>query len=66
MEGRPIAEDLELILATDRGNMLEVEALLKKGANVNAVFSNGMTSLILACYNGNSDIAKILIENKLI
>ena len=63
MEGRPIAEDLELILATNRGNMLEVEALLEKGANVNAVYENGMTSLILACYNGNSDIAKILIEN---
>ena len=62
MEEEPITADQQLIFATNDNNMPEVKALLKKGANVNAVYENGMTSLMLSCYNRKVDIAKFLVE----
>ena len=51
----------QLLISVRCNDESEVEKLLKNGADVNAVYENGMTALMWACYNGNLDIAKFLI-----
>ena len=53
------------LLTAARGNYeLEVEALLKNGAEINAVDINGNTALMLACMkNGNVKIVELLLNN---
>ena len=53
-----------LIFATD-GNKLEVvEALLKKGANVNGRGKNGLTPLCYAASHGLVEMARYLIAQR--
>ena len=42
----------------------EIVRLLKQGADVNEKDSNGYTALHEACWNNNTDIVQILLQNK--
>ena len=47
------------------GNLSDIKLLFEKDINiVNAVDDRGSSMLILACYRGNQEVAKFLIENK--
>ena len=47
-----------------KGNLSEIKALYEKDKNiVNAIDDKGSSMLILACYRGNQDVSKFLIEN---
>ena len=50
-----------LHLATEFGLIKTVELLIKNKADANAIFSDGMTSLLTASYLGHTKIVKILI-----
>ncbi|HEX8270057.1 MAG TPA: ankyrin repeat domain-containing protein [Flavobacterium sp.] len=46
------------------GSVTEAEALLKNNPQAfNAVSPEGFSPLLLACYRGNSEVAKLLIKN---
>ena len=51
-----------LILASQQGKLDVVEFLLKKGARVNDVMTDGKTALLMACKNGHTEIVKRLME----
>ena len=51
-----------LILASQQGKLDVVEDLLKKGARVNDVMTDGKTALLMACKNGHTEIVKRLME----
>ena len=51
-----------LILASQQGKLDVVEYLLKKGARVNDVMTDGKTALLMACKNGHTEIVKRLME----
>ncbi len=46
-----------------RKNLKMVDILIKKGANLNVMSSDGQSILVLAVGNGNSLIVKLLLEN---
>ncbi len=47
------------------GTLQEIEQLYSQNKNcINEINENGFSPLILACYKGNSEIAKFLIEKK--
>lgn len=47
-----------------KGNLSEIKALYEKDKNiVNAIDDKGSSMLILACYRGNHDVSKFLIDN---
>lgn len=47
------------------GTLQEIELFYSKNINcINEINENGFSPLILACYKGNSEIAKFLIEKK--
>ena len=50
-----------LILASQQGKLDVVEDLLKKGASVNDVMTDGKTALLMASKNGHTEIVKRLI-----
>ena len=52
----------QLIDSCKEGNIEEVESLIKKGAEVNAVDDYGFTALMHASRHGNTKIAKLLIN----
>lgn len=46
------------------GTVQEMESLMKQNPDViNSVNNNGFSPLILACYRGNVDVAKFLMDN---
>lgn len=48
-----------------KGNLLEMKMLYANDLNVvNAIDQNGSSMLILACYRGNQEVAKFLIDNQ--
>jgi len=52
-----------LILASSKkGNKEIVQALLGKGADVNAKTDKGITALLIASKNGDNDIKELLIN----
>lgn len=51
-----------LINASAVGNVEQVDSALIDGANINAKNSDGMTPLMLACFNGNYELAKFLLS----
>ena len=55
------ADDSPLFEAVRKGDKATVEALLAKGADVNARNIDGRTSLHLAAYSGQKDIAELLL-----
>lgn len=52
-----------LLIAAARGNNPEVLKLIKKGANINAVNSNGNNALIEAVRANHEETVKLLLEN---
>ena len=50
-----------LILASQQGKLDVVEFLLKKGARVNDVMTDGKTALLMASKNGHTEIVRILM-----
>ena len=55
---------LPLMHFAARGNSVVVEALLKKGVDVNAAPANGRTPLICAAERGKTEVVELLIANK--
>ncbi|MGE0734799.1 MAG: ankyrin repeat domain-containing protein [Alphaproteobacteria bacterium] len=55
------ARELALIASARAGRLENVEALLKQGARVDAVDSNGVTALVAAAYNNQIDVARRLL-----
>jgi ankyrin repeat protein len=51
-----------LIFASQQGKSDVVEDLLKKGARVNDVMTDGKTALLMACKNGHTEIVKMLMD----
>lgn len=48
-----------------KGNLSEMKMLYSNDPNVvNAIDQNGSSMLILACYRGNQEVAKFLIDNQ--
>ena len=48
-----------------KGNLSDIKMLFEKDKSiVNAIDDNGSSMLILACYRGNQEVAKFLIENQ--
>ena len=45
------------------GNFKEVKRIVRKGADVDQRDGSGSTALIHACFSGNTDIIKFLIQN---
>jgi len=60
MAMRPVDE--ELLQAADKGDRIQVQALLKKGADVNAPNSKGATPLHLAAQKGHREVVALLLE----
>ena len=52
-----------LITASKNGNIVKVNALLAKGADVNAKDKNGDTALIMASLYGHSEVVNALLAN---
>ena len=55
--------DFKLIQIASTGNFLEIESLIQKDAQVNAINEIGETALIKACQNGYLDIVELLLAN---
>lgn len=58
------ADDLtdDLLAATRKGDLAQVNALLDKGASVNLKSSYGQTPLFFACDRGHTEIVKLLVD----
>jgi ankyrin repeat protein len=54
--------ELQLIIAADKGDTLQVKQSLQKGVNVNAVSQEGVTSLMYAVQNGNIPMISLLLK----
>ena len=52
-----------LITASKNGNIVEVNALLANGADVNAKDKNDITALMLASEDGHSEVVNALLAN---
>jgi len=52
----------QLFEACGRGNIEEVESLIKKGADVNVSYTNGNTPLMVPSYYGYTEIVQLLIN----
>ena len=58
-----VSGDQRIINAVYQNNLVEVEKLIKAGANVNSVSIGGDTVLIDAAYQGNMEILQLLIND---
>jgi ankyrin repeat protein len=52
-----------LCMASLRGEIKNVQLLLKRKVDINAQYENGLTALIYGAQSGQIDICKLLIEN---
>jgi cytohesin len=52
-----------LLEASRTGNHIEMESLLKAGADMNAKDNHGWTALSIAAFNGHLKTCELLIEN---
>ena len=55
--------DDELLEAARKGDLIEVQTALEKGANPNAKNNNGRTPLHKAAQEGHVEIVKMLLES---
>jgi ankyrin repeat protein len=58
---RPVDESL--LSASSKGNLREVQTLLKQEANVNAANEDGTTPLFIAAEKGHRDIVALLLDH---
>ena len=58
----PVAKNTALLRASENGHTEIVEMLLEKGANVNAVQTNGITALMRASEKGHTETVERLLE----
>ena len=57
-------EKLDVFEIARKGTVQQALEIIKTDAKAfNTTNSNGYTPLILACYRGNNEVAKVLIEN---
>lgn len=61
-EGFSVEGQTALIAAADEGNLADAEAAIADGDDVNAVDSGGASALMYAVYNGDSEMASLLID----
>ena len=54
----------ELIRAAAMGDTAKVNELLSTGADVNERNSHGVTALMAAAYKGNTELARLLIQQR--
>ena len=60
-----LAQQKSIFDISRNGTLLEIEQLYKEDINcVNKINEHGFSPLILACYKGNSEVARFLIEKK--
>ena len=52
----------KLIQAAEKGNLLDVQAVLADGADVNARTAKSMTPLMMASRKGHTEIVKLLLD----
>ncbi len=57
-----VVEDHPLQAAAKKGDVGEVEALLKRGEKIDALDEHGMSALTWACKIGNEEVVKFLVE----
>jgi ankyrin repeat protein len=57
--------DVQLLKAVANGNLIEAQALIKKGANVNSGDGdkNSLTPLHIAVHEGHREVVVMLLEN---
>jgi len=55
--------ELQLIIAADRGDTLQVQQLLEKGVKVDATTWEGVTALMYAAQNGNIPMVRLLLQS---
>lgn len=55
--------DEELLKAAFKGDQKQVQAILGKGATVNAARTDGATPLHSAAYSGHREVVEILLKN---
>jgi ankyrin repeat protein len=55
--------ELQLIIAADRGDTLQVQQLLEKGTNVDATTWEGVTALMYAVQNGDVPMVRLLLQS---
>jgi ankyrin repeat protein len=54
----------DIFMIARSGSLEDIKAIVAKNPDVlNAKNENGFTPLILACYRGNNEVAKFIIEN---
>ncbi len=56
------ALNYNLMIAASKGYVLEVDRLIKKGADINSETEEGITPLVYAIANNQTKVAKMLIE----
>jgi ankyrin repeat protein len=56
------ALNYDLMIAASRGYILEIDRLIKKGADVNSETEEGVTPIVYAVSNNRTKIAKMLID----
>jgi ankyrin repeat protein len=59
----PYDDDFNLISSASRGHLENVQNLLNRSADVNAVTFDGISALMYASENGDLNMVKLLVEN---
>ena len=55
--------DIQLLNASSKGDLDKVKSLLKQGVDINTVYENGDTGLILSSTNGHLEVVEFLIKS---
>lgn len=56
-------DDKNIVEAVKKGNITEINEIIQKGTDINSRDENGDTILMIACFNENINIIKLLLEN---
>jgi ankyrin repeat protein len=59
----PFDDDFNLIMAASKGHLNNVQNLLQRGADINAVTIDNISALMYATENGDFEMVRFLIEN---
>lgn len=58
----PFDNDFNLIMSASKGHLKNVSSLLERGADINSITVDGITSLMYATENGDIDMIRLLLE----